>query len=73
MSKKKRKWHDTEGYHWFSAFMGFMGAFCLAYARVWRIPDLSPLQVVFMFAFLIVSGGDHLKKAFAVRRERRTV
>lgn len=52
--------------------MGFMGAFCLAYARVWRNPDLSPWQVMFMFAFLLVSGGDHAQKALAARKERKS-
>ncbi len=67
---KKRGVLHSESYHWFSAAMGFVGAACLIYARVWRIPNLGPLQVTFMLTFLVFSGGDHTRKALAARKEK---
>ena len=62
---------NSEGYHWFSAFMGFMGVFCLAYSRVWRIPNLPGWECVFVFAFLGASGVEHFNKALVARRAKR--
>ena len=68
---KKRGFFHSEGYHWFSAFMGFLGTACLIHAQVWRIQTLAHWQIAFMFVFLAYSGGTHFSKAIDARREKR--